>query len=578
LTNSGARGLLMEITVMILLLISGGMIYNYVYRKKMYREIDRLESWKIAIMNRPITDELSKVKQLNMTGETEQLFERWRHQWDEIIATKLPDVEEKLFDVEEFLDKYRYTKAKEVLREVERMLFKIEEEIQMILNELDELIGSEEQNRTEIEELKEIYRNAKKTLLAYRHTFGTAEEKLTEKLENIHNEFQRFEELTNSGNYLAAREVVLFLKKELNELSQMLHDIPELLTECQTTVPTQLEELLDGYKEMEEAGYILDHLQIEKEVAEKQEKLQRYIEMISDLRVEEAKQAILEVKEEIETLYDLLEKEVIAHQYVKTEMGKIEEQLYRLSEEAKETSEETLFVQQSYRLSAQDLEKYRSIEKQIHQLVKRFSLIQARVMEEQTAHSIIKEELEQLLLQINMMKEEHEQFREMLQTLRKDELVAREKVSEMKKKLSEAIRLIKKSRLPGLPEAYKLQLDEAKDLLMQVALRLDDKPLNMEAVNQTLEEAAVLVERVCVRTKEMIEQADLVEKVIQYGNRYRRRYPSVKEGLEEAELLFRNYDYEQALEQAVATVEQVEPGALQHIQQFLEKEEPKQKS
>jgi hypothetical protein len=119
LTNSGARGLLMEIAIMILLLVSGGMIYNYAYRKKMYREIDRLEAWKIAIMNRPITDELSKVKQLNMTGETEQLFERWRQQWDDIVATRLPAVEEKLFDVEEFLDKYRYTKAKGVLRDIE---------------------------------------------------------------------------------------------------------------------------------------------------------------------------------------------------------------------------------------------------------------------------------------------------------------------------------------------------------------------------------------------------------------------------------------------------------------------------
>ncbi len=200
------------------------------------------------------------------------------------------------------------------------------------------------------------------------------------------------------------------------------------------------------------------------------------------------------------------------------------------------------------------------------------------MIEEQTAHSILKEELEQLVAQIKMMKEEHEQFRDMLQTLRKDELIAREKLSDMKKKLSEAIRLVKKSRLPGLPEAYKLQLDEAKNLLMRVTLRLDEKPLNMEAVNQALDEAAVFVQRVYERTTEMIEQAELVEKVIQYGNRYRRRYSSVKEGLEEAELSFRNYDYELALEQAVATVEKVEPGALQRIQQLLEKDESKQLS
>ncbi|GLH64624.1 septation ring formation regulator EzrA [Parageobacillus sp. G301] len=566
----------MEIAVIVLLLLGGVMIYNHVYRKKMYSEIDRLEAWKISIMNRPVPDELSKVKQLNMTGETEQLFEKWRQKWDDLVAVKLPDVEEKLFDTEELLDKYRYAKAKAVLREIDQLLRQAEEEVQLIIDEVHELIGSEEQNRTEIEELRTMYREAKKTLLAYRYTFGVAAAKLDEKLEEIESKFKQFEELTASGNYLAAREIVLSLKGELNEVTEMMSHIPELLTECQTTIPAQLEELYDGYKEMKQEGYILDHLQIDREIVQKREKIEQCMQMIGDLRVEEAKQGINEIKEEIDTLYDLLEKEVISHHYIKTEMSRIEEMLNELNEEAKETSEETLFVQQSYRLSTKDLEKYRSIEKQIHQLMKRFEIIQARILEAKTAHSLLKEELEQLLAQIEMMKEEHEEFRKMLQTLRKDELVARGKLDEMRKKLSEAMRLVQKSRLPGLPKSYELQLSEAKDSLMKVAVRLEEKPLNMSAVHQALEESGNMVQRVYERTVEMIEQASLVEKVIQYGNRYRSRYPSVKEGLEEAEFLFRHYDYEQALEQAVAALEKVEPGALQRIQQIFRDERSKE--
>jgi septation ring formation regulator len=357
----------------------------------------------------------------------------------------------------------------------------------------------------------------------------------------------------------------------------MMDDIPELLAECQTAIPAQLEELFDGYKEMEQEGYILDHLQMEKEIKEKREKIEQYVQMIGDLQIEEAKQGIAELREEIDTLYDLLENEVLSHQYIKTEVPRIEEMLHMLNEEAKETSEETLFVQQSYRLSVKDMEKYRSIEKQIHQLRKRFDIIQTRIFEAKTAYSLLKEELEQLVAQIEIMKEEHEQFREMLQTLRKDELVAREKLEEMKKKLSEALRLVQKSRLPGLPESYTMQLSEAKDHLTKVALRLEEKPLNMPAVNEALEEAKTIVQRVYERTEEMIEQASLVERVIQYGNRYRRRYPAVKEGLEEAEFLFRHYDYEQALEQAVATIEKVEPGAFQRVQQMFQEDRSNEK-
>jgi septation ring formation regulator len=566
----------MEFAMFILLLITGVMIYIYMYRKKLYQEIERLESWKMAIMNRPVTDELSKVKQLNMTGQTEELFERWRNSWDEIVGSQLPDIEEKLFDIEEALDKHRYKQAKEMMRQVEQMLRKAEEEIQIILQELQELVGSEEKNRTEIEELKEIYRNVKKTLLAHRHTFGQAGQKLEQKVEEMKGKFQSFEELTKSGNYLDAREVVLSLRNELNALSQMLEDIPELLAECQTVIPAQFVEILEGYQEMLEQGYILEHIQVEKEIESKRQKVAQYMEMIAELEVEGAKSGILEVKEDIETLYDLLEKEVQAYQYVKEEMNNIEEKLYSLSDETKETKEETLFVQQSYHLSHQEIERYRQLEKQISQLLKRFALVRAKAEEEQLAYSLIKEELEELDAQVEAVKEQHLQFREMLQMLRKDELAAREKLNEMKKKLSEAMRLVKKSRLPGLPEAYKLQLDEAKDCLMRVAMRLEEKPLNMEAVNQTLDEATVLVQRVYDFTVEMLEQAELVEKVIQYGNRYRSRYRSVGEGLEEAELLFRSFEYELALEQAVATIEKVEPGAFQRIQQLMQQEKKRE--
>ncbi|KJE28057.1 septation ring formation regulator, EzrA family protein [Geobacillus kaustophilus] len=561
----------------VLLLGAGAIIYNQMYRKRMYREIDRLEEWKINLMNRPVPDELAKVKQLNMKGETEQLFERWRRQWDDIVAVKLPNVEEQLFDAEQLLDKYRYRQARRLLGQIADGLRRLEEEVHEIIHEVNELIGSEEQSRAEIEELRAAHREAKKTLLAYRYTFGSAADLLDVRLTEAEKQFQRFAELTEAGNYLAARDVVLTLKEELGRLTAMMEEIPKLLGECQTSLPAQLAELADGYREMEERGYILDHLHMERTLQEKREKIEQCLAMIHELRIEEAKQTAAELKEEIDALYDLLENEVLAHQYVQTEMPRIGGMLQELAAEAKETEAEALFVQQSYHLPPSDLEKYRSIEKQLHQLQKRFFLIQDRVAEAKTAYSLLKEELEQLVSQIDLMKEEHEQFRTMLQTLRKDELIAREKLDAMRKTLAEALRLVQKSRLPGLPEPYSLELAEARRSLQAVAARLEEKPLDMQAVDQALEEAKAAVERLYERTVGMIEQAMLAERTIQYGNRYRRRYPSVRKRLEEAESLFRHYDYEEALREAVAAVEEVEPGAFDRVQQLWQENDDRKR-
>ena len=64
-------------------------------KRRYFNEVDRYETWKIDIMNRPVLDEMSKVKQLNMTGQTEELFEGWRNQWDEIVTVELPSIEKR---------------------------------------------------------------------------------------------------------------------------------------------------------------------------------------------------------------------------------------------------------------------------------------------------------------------------------------------------------------------------------------------------------------------------------------------------------------------------------------------------
>lgn len=73
----------------------------------------------------------------------------------------------------------------------------------------------------------------------------------------------------------------------------------------------------------------------------------------------------------------------------------------------------------------------------------------------------------------------------------------------------------------------------------------------------------------------MIEQVYLTEKVIQYGNKYRRRNGTLAEQLKEAEDHFRNYEYTKSLDKAAAALEQVEPGSLSKLQSMLEEQTSK---
>lgn len=548
-------------------------LIGFISRKKYYAEIDRYEAWKIDIMNKPVSDELSKVKQLNMTGQTEELFDGWRQGWDEIVAVQLPNVEELLFDAEEYTDKFRFTRTKETLSRIDKVLTETEQKIEQILTELNELIGSEEKNREEIQSLQEDYRNSKKQLLAYRHTYGQTAKYIENILDKLSEQMDQFDDLTEQGNYLDAREIVLSLAQEMKDVSYKMETVPKLITDCENLLPTQLSELEAGYVEMKGQGYKLDHIEVEKEVASLKDTLLHFNKNLEELKVEEVEEGIQEIKGKVENLYDLLEKEVHAKHFVQQYKDQTTEGLIKAKEDNEDIQSEVTLVKQGYHLQDADLDTPYEIETKIIQLSKRHEMLMNKEESNGTAYSSLSDELKEIRNGLEELDREQSEFSIYLQNLRKDELATREKIQELKKKVAEASRMISKSNVPGLPADYKDLLDEVHRKIEQVNASLTEKPLNMKFVQETLLGAEDTVDHFYTKTGDLIENVLLSERIIQYGNRYRSKYSSVRDGLQSAEESFRQYDYRKALEEAATTIEKVEPGALKKIEKMMDLEE-----
>ena len=101
---------------------------------------------------------------------------------------------------------------------------------------------------------------------------------------------------------------------------------------------------------------------------------------------------------------------------------------------------------------------------------------------------------------------------------------------------------------------------------------LQDIPLNMNRVQGNLESAERCIKEVSKHAQEMIENVMLIERIIQYGNRYRATNHKVNDLLLEAESSFHQYRYIKALEDAAAAVELAEPGAIKRIEELVQDE------
>ncbi len=556
----------MEYVVGAILLVIVIIIVGLVLRNKIYSYIDRLEAWKVDIMNRNIAAELSRMKELNLTGETEKNFDAWRKRWEDIVTDELADVEIKLFDAEAASDQYKLPTAKTILEETENKLNQIEIELETILRELHNLLEIEEASRKEIEAIKPRLKVVVEQLNNPKLDFGHAQKRFEQLGESISAKLETYDELVESGEYHEAKEEVDSIVETLSKLEKEVQVFPEIYEVISKELPLELDEIQAGIKEMEVDGYPVEHLDLNEAIKKNRELLKETVRKFETEGKGEPEELINKVKEEIEQYYQVLEEEVKAKAYLDKETPKFESRLADFILVSSDTQAELELLKESYYFNDEDLNEVINLDKRIVDLQERYAhLVEAR--ENKTAKlTDLKQQLENNLNDFEQLVLDHDAYKEKVDALRKDEIEIKDKLEDLIHKLEKAIRTIKFTNLPGVPDFIYDQVEVAHHNYESAKKELDNQPLDIPTLKQRLQETETSVKAAVEQIELMNEQAKLTEIIIQYANRYRSQSQDMALELDEAEKLFRQTNYELALEKAATALEAIEPGALKKIE------------
>lgn len=537
-----------------------------ILRKRLYDSVDYYEAWKLDAMNRNVAAELSKMKDLHLEGDARTSFETWKEQWENILTEDLATVEELLYDTEKAADKYGFATARKHMKEMESILLNTEEKIEAILNNVKELLDTEENNRQQIEAINPQVKELDKYLSQNRYQFSKADVRFEEEIDNIKSLIDTYHELVLNGDYLESTEEVRLAQTRLENIKKEMDDFPALYNKCKKELPNQVDELEHGMKEMVEQGYSINQTDLMMEIREFQSRLAEAVNTLEKDGTEEVKPLIPEIEERMKEIYDQLEEEAIAKNFVDTNVKSYEEALQAFEAMFVKTKSEVELLKQSYHFEEEDLEKFLTLENMTTQLREQLEAFEAKVAANNDTHSTLRNELEAAFADIRQLEEEHTLFKKNIENLRKDELEAREELQSMGQEMARVNRTLRNSNLPGVPNFVWSLLEEASMKNNQVLAVLDKEPLDIVEVQQSLTDAKATMEHAIDQTNQMLDQAFLTEQVIQYANRYRSSFSDLRIQLEEAERLFRKAEYELALENAARALEEIEPGALKRIE------------
>lgn len=555
----------MKFVIGAILLLIALFIIGLIWRKKVYDEVDRLEAWKMDIMNRRVTEELSKVKSLNLSGETQEKFEAWRDRWDRILTKELPELEEDLFDAEEAADRYRMKRVKTVLGYTEKKLVAIEEDINKMFEELEDLLDSEKQSRLEIESMEPELKELTKVLIQNRHQFGAAVRIFEQRVEGLKEKLGEYEQLAEHGDYIEANTLVENTREETAKLQEDVHHFPERYKQVKVELPEQLRELKNGVEEMKSEGYRITHFDFSPEIHKYERSLEEMLQKLEDADQSGVVEMINDIEIRVQEMYQMLESEAVAHNFVEKQFVPLKAQLDELEYVLIETERELNEVQVTYQVEEGDIESHRGLKNWFNQMKKKLTSIDFKRGDDETSYTVLREEIEEVQKQLKNLQEQHGYFHERVQNLRKDEREAKQKLRNMENLLLDTHRRLKRSNIPGIPTSVYEDMKAASEKVDEVFLNLEKQPLDMNNVNSVLEEAVQMIEKLSEDAGKVMGKAHLAERVIQYGNRYRSKYPLIAAKLLEAEDQFRTYHYEEALSIASEAVKEVDPHGLSKI-------------
>ena len=345
--------------------------------------------------------------------------------------------------------------------------------------------------------------------------------------------------------------------------------IPPLYEDLHTTFPEQLEEISDTYEKLMEEQYVFPEEDLAEDIAKVSRRIENSLANLEKTEVETVEFENRETADLIDSLYDILEREMEAQRYVKTNQSTIAEYIKHTTKNNRQLLIELDHTAQSYTLNHNEIGRVRGFQTEVEEMERQNEQMIPQIRQHEIPYSEVRTFYKTVFKVLEDIETQQVEIDDSLHELRKGEKEAQEKIDTFEFKLRSLKRFVEKQRLPGLPNDYLEFFFVATDRIEELSVVLNKIRVNMEEVNRLVALCEEDLELLDKKTHDLVDAAALTEQMLQYANRYRHTHEEVREAIDKSYYLFNTeYHYQAALDEIGTALERVEPGAFKRIEDF----------
>ena len=558
------------LAIIVIILIAVGVLFYLRSNKRQI--IEKAIERKNEIETLPFDQNLAQLFKLYLKGETKTKYDAMKKDNVESTNKYLAPVEEKIHNAEALLDKFSFNASQSEIDDANELMDSYEQSYQQQLEDVNEIIALYKDNDELYDKCKVDYREMKRDVLANRHQFGEAASLLETEIEKFEPRLEQYEVLKADGNYVQAHNHIAALNEQMKQLRSYMEEIPELIRETQKELPGQFQDLKYGCRDLKVEGYDLDHVKVDSTLQSLKTELSFVEPLISRLELEEANDKLANINDKLDDMYDLIEHEVKAKNDVEETKDIITDNLFKAKDMNYTLQTEIEYVRENYYINESDAQSVRQFENEIQSLISVYDDILKEMSKSAVRYSEVQDNLQYLEDHVTVINDKQEKLQNHLIQLREDEAEAEDNLLRVQSKKEEVYRRLLASNLTSVPERFIIMKNEIDHEVRDVNEQFSERPIHVKQLKDKVSKIVIQMNTFEDEANDVLVNAVYAEKLIQYGNRYRKDYSNVDKSLNEAERLFKNNRYKRAIEIAEQALESVEPGVTKHIEEEVIKQ------